>query len=198
MVAKLESLGGDVDLVGHDWGAGHVYGVLAARPRLVRSWAADCAGLIHADYAWHDLAQAFQTPDAGEQAVAAMTGGTPADRAAMLTGLGIPSETAATVAASQNEEMARCILALYRSAAQPAMANLGRQLAETERRPGLVLMATEDHFAGTESMYAEVATTLGAKVVTMKGLNHWWMFGEGVAIAADALITHWDAAAGSA
>jgi hypothetical protein len=32
----------------------------------------------------------------------------------------------------------------------------------------------------------------------MKGFNHWWMFGEGAAIAADALIAHWGAAAGSA
>ena len=47
-------------------------------------------------------------------------------------------------------------------------------------------------------MYAEVATSLGAKAITMKGFNHWWMFGEGAAIAADALIAHWGAAAGSA
>lgn len=78
--------------------------------------------------------------------------------------------------------MARCILALYRSAVQPAMANLGRRLADTERRPGLVFIPTEDHFVGTEQMYAEVATTLGAKALTMKGFNHWWMFGEGTAI----------------
>ncbi len=57
---------------------------------------------------------------------------------------------------------------------------------------------TEDHFVGTEQMYAEVATSLGAKTLTMKGFNHWWMFGEGVAIAADALIAHWDSVTGSA
>jgi pimeloyl-ACP methyl ester carboxylesterase len=43
LLAELESLGGNVDLVGHDWGAGHVYGALAARPGLLRSWAADQA-----------------------------------------------------------------------------------------------------------------------------------------------------------
>lgn len=198
LLAELEALGGNVDLVGHDWGAGHVYGALAARPGLLRSWATDSAGLIHADYKWHDLAQAFQTPDVGEEAVEAMTGGTPADRAAMLTGLGIPSDTAAIFSAGENKEMARCILALYRSAAQPAMANLGRRLADTERRPGLVFIPTEDHFVGTEPTCAEVATSLGAKALTMKGFNHWWMFGEGVAIAADALIAHWDTVAGSA
>ena len=30
-----------VDIVGHDWGAGHVFGLLQARPDLVRSWARD-------------------------------------------------------------------------------------------------------------------------------------------------------------
>ncbi len=40
LIGKLEAFGGDVDLVGHDWGAGHVFGVLAERPDLLRSWAA--------------------------------------------------------------------------------------------------------------------------------------------------------------
>ena len=197
LIAELEALGGDVDLVGHDWGAGHVFGALEVRPDLIRSWATDSGGLIHAEYQWHDLAQAFQTPAVGEQAVAAMTGGTPADRAERLTAFGIPADVADIVAAGQNEEMARCILALYRSAVQPAMANLGRRLADTERRPGLVFIPTEDHFVGTEAMCAEAATSLGAKILTLKGFNHWWMFGEGAAIGADALIAHWGAEAGS-
>ena len=29
LIERLEAAGGGVDLVGHDWGAGHVYGVLA-------------------------------------------------------------------------------------------------------------------------------------------------------------------------
>ena len=39
LVQELEQLGGDIDLVGHDWGTGHVLGVLAQRPDLLRSWA---------------------------------------------------------------------------------------------------------------------------------------------------------------
>lgn len=198
LVAELEALGGNIDLMGHDWGAGHVYGVLEARPDLIRSWATDSGGLVHAEYKWHDLAQAFQTPDVGEQAVATLIGGTPDERAARLIAVGVPSGVADIVAAGQNEEMARCILALYRSAVQPVMANLGRRLAETERRPGLVFIPTEDHFVGTEDMYVEVATSLGAKTLTLKGLGHWWMFGEGAVLGADALIAHWDAAAAGA
>ena len=45
LIGELERLGEPVDLVGHDWGAGHTYAVVAACPDLPRSWAADCAGL---------------------------------------------------------------------------------------------------------------------------------------------------------
>jgi len=46
LIDELKKLGGEIDLVGHDWGAGHVYAVAAKRPDLLRSWAADCAGLV--------------------------------------------------------------------------------------------------------------------------------------------------------
>jgi pimeloyl-ACP methyl ester carboxylesterase len=194
LVGELEALGGDVDLVGHDWGAAHVYGALAARPDLLRSWAADCVGLVHADYVWHDMALQWQTPEVGEQVVAAITGGSPEDRAALLATLGIPSDIASAIAPHQNDEMARCILSLYRSAAQPAMAELGRRLHDTEQRPGLVIVPTEDHYAGTPAMAAELASTLGAKTLTLKGQSHWWMFGDGAIAVADALVAHWESA----
>jgi len=193
LVDELESLGGDVDLVGHDWGAGHTLGVLAARPDLLRSWASDCAGLIHPDYVWHDLAQVWQTAEAGEQAVATIIGAGLAERIEALTGLGVPSDIASEIAPDQNGEMARCILALYRSAAQPAMHELGQRLLSTEQRPGLVIVPTEDPFAGTSEMAEEAARGLGARSLTLEGHSHWWMF-EGAAAVADALVTHWEAA----
>ena len=72
LIAELEDLtsgGNPVDLVGHDWGAGHVFGVLAARPDLVHSWACACTGLVHPDYQWHDLAPLCQTPHVRQQAL---------------------------------------------------------------------------------------------------------------------------------
>ena len=45
LVGELEAIratGTEIDLLGHDWGAGHVYGALARRPDLVRTWAGDC------------------------------------------------------------------------------------------------------------------------------------------------------------
>ena len=193
LIRELEQRGGDVDLIGHDWGAGHVYGVLAERPDLLRSWAADCAGLIHPDYVWHDGAQAWQTPDVGEQAVAAMFGMPEDQRVATFRSLGMREDVANDVAAQQDDAMARCVLSLYRSAAQPRMAELGARLLTTPQRPGLVIIASDDPYTGTVEMCASVASGLGASTVTLKGQGHWWMF-DACDLAADALIGHWERA----
>jgi pimeloyl-ACP methyl ester carboxylesterase len=190
LIEELEVLGGDIDLVGHDWGAGHAYAVLAERPDLLRSWAADCAGLIHPDYVWHDAAQAWQTAEVGEQAIEGMLGGPADQRAATLASLGVREDVARDIASAQTEVMGRCILSLYRSAAQPAMQRLGERLRGTPKRPGLVLLATEDHYAGTPEMAEATAGDLGARTVRLEGQGHWWMF-EGAAAAADALIALW-------
>ncbi|MFN3220072.1 MAG: alpha/beta fold hydrolase [Acidimicrobiales bacterium] len=189
LVAELTALGGDVDLVGHDWGAGHVLGAVAARPDLVRTFATDCAGLVHPDYQWHDMAQAWQTPDVGEQVVAAMGAGTVEERTATYVGLGIDEAAAADMAAAFDDVMADAILRLYRSAAQPAMAELGERVRRTELPPGLFVVATEDHYAGDTTAAHEVAASLGASTVEVE-LGHWWMF-AGAATAADALVAHW-------
>ncbi|MGH0038014.1 MAG: alpha/beta fold hydrolase [Myxococcota bacterium] len=193
LVGELERLGGEVDLVGHDWGAGHVYGLLAERPDLLRSWAADCAGLVHPDYVWHDAAQAWQTPEVGEQAVAAMFGMPLDQKAATWASLGVREDVAREIAAAQDEEMGRCVLALYRSAAQPAMVELGEKLRHTAQRPGLVIIATEDPYTGPPEMAEFVADRLGARTRRLEGQGHWWMF-DGAAAAADALVAHWSGA----
>ena len=64
--AELEAIGAPVDLVGHDWGGGHVVNVVMHRPELVRSWASDIVGVFDADYIWHDMAQVWQTAGDGE------------------------------------------------------------------------------------------------------------------------------------
>jgi pimeloyl-ACP methyl ester carboxylesterase len=97
LIAELEAIGGDIDLVGHDWGAGHVYGVLSEKPGIVRSWAADCAGLLHADYQWHDMAQGWQAPELGEQMVAGMVAMPDDQFVDAFSGLGMTREIAAEV-----------------------------------------------------------------------------------------------------
>lgn len=190
LVTELEAMGGDVDIVGHDWGAAHLYGVLAQRPDLLRTWAADCAGLIHSSYVWHDAAQMWQTPDVGEEVVAAMFDPPLEERTAGWVGLGIREDIATHMAAGQDEVMGECLLTLYRSAIQPAMSELGQRLQGAEQRPGLVFIATEDHYTGPVEDAAEIASSLGAATLTLEGLDHWWMT-DGAEQAADALVQHW-------
>ncbi len=190
LVDQLEQLGGNVDLVGHDWGAIHVYGVLQERPDLLRSWAADVAGVLHPDYVWHDLAQAWQTPEVGESAITDMFGLAPEDASKLLAELGVPIEHTSKLAPYMDETMGDCVLSLYRSAAQPELARLGERLKATEKRPGLVLIPLEDPFTGKLEMPETMAHILGADVCRIEGLGHWWMF-AGASTAADALITHW-------
>ena len=146
--AELERIDGSIDLVGHDWGGGHVLNAVMHRPELVRSWASDVVGLFDADYVWHDMAQVWQTPGAGEELIETMIGGDLTARTELMASLGIPDDIAAAIAEHQNADMGRAILALYRSAAQPAMAEAGRALESAAARPGLSLLATEDPYLG--------------------------------------------------
>jgi pimeloyl-ACP methyl ester carboxylesterase len=190
LIAELEAIGGDIDLVGHDWGAGHVYGVLAERPDIARTWAADCAGLMHADYQWHDAAQGWQTPDLGEQMVAGMVAMPDDQFVDAFSGLGMTREIAAEVKSHINDEMARCILALYRDAAQPALVPVGKQFAAVQPKNGLVIIAEQDHFAGTLETMTAVANSVGAEVAVLPEVGHWWMC-QRPDLGADMLMAHW-------
>jgi pimeloyl-ACP methyl ester carboxylesterase len=72
LAAQLEANFEPVDLVGYDWGGGHMFRLACQQPELLRSWTTDIGGCFDAEYVWHDAAQAWQTPDVGEQAVAQM------------------------------------------------------------------------------------------------------------------------------
>ena len=107
---ELENIGEPVDLVGHDWGGGHVVNVVMHRPELVRSWASDIVGVFDPDYVWHDLAQVWQTPGDGEQLVETMMGAPLKERAAQLGALGLTPQVATKMAAGHGPEMGRAIL----------------------------------------------------------------------------------------
>jgi pimeloyl-ACP methyl ester carboxylesterase len=190
LIAQIESLDGPVDLVGHDWGAGHVYAVAASRPDLLRSWAADCAGLLHPDYEWHSAAKAWQTEGEGEAMIAGMVALTGDQIEALF---GVPATLAADIAEHLDAEMGEAILTLYRSAAQPAMRELGDQLAAADQRPSLLIHATADPYVPPDMTFA-VAERIGAEILTLEGLGHWWMF-EDPGRAADGLIAFWAALA---
>ena len=81
LAAELERLDGPVDLIGHDWGGGHVMRIAIERPDLIRSWCTDIAGVFNDDYVWHDAAQGWISDD-GEAIVAGMAATPTADLAA--------------------------------------------------------------------------------------------------------------------
>jgi len=172
---QLEGVDGPVDLVGHDWGGGHVVNVVMHRPELVRSWASDIVGVFDPDYVWHDLAQVWQTAGEGEDLVNTMLGGAVEDRAAQMAALGIPMDIATSIARAQGPEMGRAILALYRSARQPAIAEAGRALGNAAARPGLSLLATDDPYVGSDELRRRAADRAGAATEVLQGLGHWWM-----------------------
>lgn len=191
LVSELENIGGVIDLVGHDWGAGHVFSLLAHRPELVRSWATDCVGLLHPEYVWHDAALGWQTPEVGEQIVAAMIAMEEDVFTESFVQLGMTDEIARSVKLSIiNDDMGFCVLALYRDAAQPAMSRLGERLIVNRPPHGLVFIADQDHFAGTVSMMEEMAEVLDADVAELVQCGHWWMI-QDPETAAEHLVRHW-------
>jgi pimeloyl-ACP methyl ester carboxylesterase len=189
--AELEAIGDPVDLVGHDWGGGHVVNVVMHRPELVRSWASDIVGVFDADYVWHDMAQVWQTAGDGEESVATLQGGSFEERAALWASLGVPSDIADSWAQAQGPEMGRAILLLYRSARQPAIAEAGRALENAAARPGLSILATEDTYVGSAEIRRRAAERAGARTEVLDGLGHWWMF-EDPARGAAALTRFWE------
>jgi pimeloyl-ACP methyl ester carboxylesterase len=174
-IEPLASTAGPVDLVGHDWGGALVLRVASTHPHLLRSWVTDVAGLFDANYEWHGFAQVWQTPGAGERDVEA-TLARPRDvHVELLVGGGVTRREAEIFADAYDAEMARCILALYRSAAQPAMRAWGREVTGAAACPGLVIAPADDPFTGGVDAARRVADSAGARVELLDHLGHWWM-----------------------
>ncbi len=192
LIGELVKFDTPVDLVGHDWGGGHVVGVAMSRPDLLLSWVTDIIGAFEPDYVWHPAAQIWQRARDGEHQLEQLFSGTASERATRMREFGIPGPAADEVAAAQGPEMARAILALYRSAAQPALAQIGGNLAAASARPGMAIVATEDHAVGSYEARLRGAERAGARAEVLEGLGHWWML-EDPARAAQALTTFWNA-----
>lgn len=175
LVAELESRGEPVDLVGHDIGGSTVLSVAMTRPDLLRTWVSDSLGVFDPDYVWHDLAQQWQTPEIGEKTVAALINSTHDERTERLVANGITRSIAAKLAATQGPELGQAILAFYRSARQPVLAELGRNLPAAAARPGLAIIGADDHFVGSVEMRRRSAGKAGADVAVLDGVGHWWM-----------------------
>ena len=121
------------------------------------------------------MVQVWQTPEVGEQAVAQMKNAPAEARVERYESLGITPEIARKVVAGANADLGKAILALYRSAAQPVMRDLGIGLPRAAAKPGLALIATEDFYCGGEKLARRSAERAGAKVAVLGGAGHWWM-----------------------
>lgn len=183
LVGVLESVGGGVDLVGHDWGALLVLRVVTTRPDLVSSFAVDVAGGFHERATWHGLAQVWQTPGEGE-AFFERQAATPRESIVeALEALRIPHGAAAAMADRMDATMGSCILDLYRSAVPNVAATWAPEWAATSM-PGLVLAPTEDPFAKDLSLSEEVASRLGARHEVLSDLGHFWPLEDPARVAA--------------
>ncbi len=188
-IEPLAAQHGPVDFVGHDWGGGIGMRAVSQRPDLFRTWACDVLGLFHPDYVWHDFAQIWQSP-AGEEYFQTQMATPAEDRVALYEMIGIPRSTGERLVAVADDEMSRCILALYRSAAQPAMVQWGAELGHAATLPGLAIIAPNDPFVRSEDLAGEMADRLGASRHVLEGQGHWWMLGDPAGGAA-ALRTFW-------
>jgi pimeloyl-ACP methyl ester carboxylesterase len=194
LVGELAAFGEPVHLVGHDLGGSHVVRVAMTDPELLLSWVSDAVGVVHHDHTWHYLARLWQTPGVGEVDVRRRFGGPVADRIRTLVVQGTPHAVAERIAPDQDEAMGRALLAYHRSAVRPAMTAVGRALPAAARRPGLAILATEDHLVGTAARRREAAATAGARVEVLDGLGHWWM-AQDPARAARVLTGFWASSA---
>jgi hypothetical protein len=109
-----------------------------------------------------------------------------------MAALGIPMDIATSIAAAQGPAMGRAILALYRSASQPAMAEAGRALWRTQRlgRDFPCWPPTIHTSAPTKSAVEQ--PNAPARTEVLDGLGHWWMV-QDPARGAAALTGFWQA-----
>jgi pimeloyl-ACP methyl ester carboxylesterase len=184
LTGTLERLPQPIDLVGHDWGSLLVVRAASTRPDLVRSWAGGGAP-TSGEYVWHPAARLWQTPEVGEQMVAAFDA--PAARR-FLTDHGVPDAQAAETASHIDPLMKHCILQLYRSAKdvfkewEPGLADI--------RAPGLVLWGENDPFAEAQFADRMGAQTRASRVVRLPHCGHWWQCEKPDETAAE-LSRHW-------
>ncbi|CAN5363692.1 alpha/beta fold hydrolase [soil metagenome] len=175
LIAELERFSEPVDLVGHDFGGGHVIGVAIYRPDLIRSWVVDIIGILDPDYEWHPFAQIWQKPVLGEAHLEALFSGSAKDRAPRLEPMGLTDKVAEDVAAAQGPDMARAILALYRSAPKSVLARIHDDLPRAAANRGLAILATEDLAVGSDAARRRMAERAGATVAVLEGQGHTWM-----------------------
>lgn len=169
VIEQLEALGAGstpVDLVGHDWGCLIAQRVVSTRPDLIRTWGVGSDPVDEA-YVWHDTAQAWQTPEVGEQVMAMMTPDMMA--VALEPELGVH---AAPLAEHLDELMRDCILKLYRSAITVGAEWQRDVEALGDKLPALVIWGRDDTYA-PPVMGQRLAARVGGRYLELP-CGHFW------------------------
>jgi pimeloyl-ACP methyl ester carboxylesterase len=176
LIADIERLGTQVDLVGHDWGGILALRIASVRPDLVRTLAAG-SGVLDAEYQWHETAVAWQTPGVGEQLMTLFGGELAVEG---LVAGGVARADAEATVGRFDEPMKDAILRLYRSAVDvnprwaPATASI--------RCPALVVWPIDDPFVDRR-FGARIAERIGATLLELDG-GHWWPLTHPAEVAA--------------
>lgn len=182
IIERAEELGGEVDLVGHDWGSLMVQRVASIRPDLLNSVA--CGGAaVDVGYEWHPLAQVWQTPGDGERYMEEEL--TPEFGISHLVENGVPLQDA-----ERNMWLTphgkQTILDLYRSAV-----HIGSEWQPDLERvevPAMVIWGRTDPYVPLE--WAErLADRMSAELVVLE-CGHWWPY-ERPRETAEALTRLW-------
>jgi pimeloyl-ACP methyl ester carboxylesterase len=145
---------------------------MSTRPDLVRSWVTDAGAIGDPDFEWHAFAKIWQTPGEGEDFFAQQLATTVEESAVIFETFGVPGDRARELAGWADEEMAECILSLYRSAV-----DVGQEWGPDFRDigvPGIALLPSDDPFLSADGSRLS-ARRAGIDVVELAGLGHWWM-----------------------
>jgi pimeloyl-ACP methyl ester carboxylesterase len=122
----------------------------------------------------------WQTPEVGEQVMEGMTPEAITDTLAEQLG---SHERAAAVGSHVDDTMKKCVLALYRSAADVFASwhdDVDRVLST---RPGAVFWGADDPYV-TQDFGARLATRTHAKLHMFPHSGHWWPVTEPDEVAA--------------
>ncbi|HEX6666686.1 MAG TPA: alpha/beta hydrolase [Solirubrobacterales bacterium] len=179
---QVRVMGGNVDLVGHDWGSLLVQRVASIHGDLLNTVA--CGGAtVDPAYEWHPLAQVWQTPGEGERYMAEEL--TAEFGIAHLLENGVPREDA-----ERNIWLTDygkdTILRIYRSAIEIGP-EWGPEL-ERQQVPAMVIWGRTDPYVPFEFGEA-LARRMNGELVALD-CGHWWPY-ERPEETAEALLGHW-------
>lgn len=172
LIGRVEPLAaehGQVDIVGHDWGAILTLRAASLRPDLFRSWAVSNA-MIAADYKGHRAAKLWATPVLGELFM--WSSRNPARLKKALDGSGLPDDVFDKEAAYWTQHKRECILSLYRSAA--GLSFRGQWVDDLKNLPehGLVIWGENDPYVDL-SFGKAFAKRHSVPIHVVRDTGHW-------------------------